>query len=76
MVRDHCRWRLACTSTLSVVVPLYCEAPAVAALAEGMRSWLARERERRDVELVLVDDGSTDGTHDLLVEAFGDRARE
>lgn len=45
---------------LSVVVPMLNEEPNVAPLVEGVREALGD----RDWELVLVDDGSTDGTAD------------
>ena len=46
---------------LSVVVPTYNEAGSVTALAERLHAALAR----REWELVIVDDGSPDGTADL-----------
>lgn len=50
---------------LSVVVPLLNEEPNVAPLVETVRSAL----EGRDWELLLVDDGSTDGTADVAASA-------
>ena len=52
--------------SLTVVVPLCDEAASVPALAEGLAAFASDESERR-VDYVLVDDGSRDGTHDLLV---------
>jgi polyisoprenyl-phosphate glycosyltransferase len=47
---------------LSVVVPLYNEAGNVAALLERIGAVLERLRPDYDSEIVLVNDGSTDGT--------------
>ena len=56
--------------SLSVVIPLYQEEAGVPALARGLATWLQIERGTRPVEFVLVDDGSTDRTHDLLRAGF------
>ena len=56
-------------ANLTVIVPLHDEAPGVVALAAGLRELVAASAECR-VDLVLVDDGSTDDTHPLLVEHF------
>ncbi len=53
-------------ASLTVVIPLYNEADGIPALADRMRSFVAAEAEHREVDLVLVDDGSTDATHELL----------
>ncbi len=50
---------------ISVVVPLYNEAPNVPLLVDAVRAALAGER----WELLLIDDGSTDGTAELAQEA-------
>jgi glycosyltransferase involved in cell wall biosynthesis len=49
--------------TLSVVVPVYNEVKTVEALVEAVRS-----SDVTDIEIVLVDDGSTDGTREVLRE--------
>ena len=51
---------------VSVVIPAYNEA---AVIERTIGSVLASERV--DVEVVVLDDGSTDGTHDLVLRAFG-----
>jgi dolichol-phosphate mannosyltransferase len=60
-------------ASLSVVVPCYNEADGIPQLKERLLPVLDRVAAQRDVELVLVDDGSTDDTYALLVAAFGDR---
>ncbi|MCX6890544.1 MAG: glycosyltransferase, partial [Verrucomicrobia bacterium] len=52
---------------LSVVIPLRNEGPNVAALAR--RTLEALRNEGRELELILVDDGSTDDTWDRILEA-------
>lgn len=47
---------------LSVVVPAYCEAQRVASTISEIRAQLASLQETGDLEIVVVDDGSTDGT--------------
>jgi dolichol-phosphate mannosyltransferase len=57
---------------LSLVIPCRDEADNVQLLVRELTPVLQELRETRSVELVLVDDGSTDGTGDLLAAAFGD----
>jgi dolichol-phosphate mannosyltransferase len=52
---------------ISVVIPLRNESPNVAALAR--RTLEALRNEPRELELILVDDGSTDDTWDRILEA-------
>ena len=54
---------------LSILVPLHNESAGVAALAERMRTYMTSEMQR-PAELILIDDGSTDDTYDLLREHF------
>ena len=46
---------------LSVVIPCYNERPTIEAVVEAVRSAPVQ-----DVEIIIVDDGSTDGTKELL----------
>ncbi len=50
---------------LSILVPLFNEEESVAALVQAIRAALGRDR----WELILVDDGSSDGTFDKASEA-------
>ncbi|RRR77144.1 MAG: glycosyltransferase family 2 protein [Candidatus Viridilinea halotolerans] len=59
------------TCDLSVIIPCYNEAEGVATMYERLAEVLPALCERGKVELVLVDDGSLDGTGDLLAQAFG-----
>lgn len=58
--------------SLTVVVPLYQEEAAVPGLSTGLREFLRTESVQRDVDFVLVDDGSTDRTLALLHQHFAD----
>jgi len=57
---------------LSIVVPLFNERENVAPLVEATRAVLGRTR---DWELILVDDGSDDGTADEIRRMSEDDAR-
>src|ERR1035437_5123479 len=54
---------------ISVVIPVYNERESVAPLVEALHAALAPMR--RSFEIVLVDDGSTDGTWEALRELRG-----
>jgi glycosyltransferase involved in cell wall biosynthesis len=56
---------------LSVVMPVYNEAPDLAATIDALVA--AVQESRFDAELVLVDDGSTDGSTEALRSALGRR---
>ena len=57
---------------LSVIVPAYNEAHRIESSVEAILAY----GERLEVlELIVVDDGSSDGTAELLRERFGDRLR-
>jgi dolichol-phosphate mannosyltransferase len=58
------------TVAVSVVVPCYNEAGSVSRLAALLRPAMDILSEGSTTELVLVDDGSTDGTHAALRETF------
>ena len=49
------------TMKLSVVIPCYNERPTIETVVEAVRSAPVKE-----VEIIIVDDGSTDGTRELL----------
>jgi glycosyltransferase involved in cell wall biosynthesis len=59
---------------LSVVVPVYHEASTIGAVIDAVR---AAPIDGIDLEVVVVDDASTDGTRELLQKGFGrdDRVR-
>jgi dolichol-phosphate mannosyltransferase len=57
---------------ISLVIPCYNESEGIAAMRERMRAALPALHGRGPVELILVDDGSSDGTGDMLAAAFGD----
>jgi hypothetical protein len=59
------------TASLSVVMPVYDEAPHLRATIDALAA--AVEGSGFDAELVLVDDGSTDGSADVAREALAGR---
>ncbi|MFI5311673.1 MAG: glycosyltransferase, partial [Gemmatimonadales bacterium] len=61
----------AFTPPVSVVVPAYNEAPVIVRTIERL---LAQEY-AGPLEIIVVDDGSPDDTHDVAVRAFGTDAR-
>jgi len=56
--------------SLTIIIPLHQEAEGVPALAERMQLFLEDETQGRTIDLVLVDDGSTDDTRSLLEDRF------
>jgi len=60
-------------ATLSVVVPCYNEADGISQLHEKLLPVLERVSVNHVIELIFVDDGSTDDTHALLLQSFGSR---
>ena len=60
------------THRLSVVVPAYREADRIAATVSRIRMELAAVVEPADLEVVVADDGSDDGTADAAVAAGAD----
>lgn len=64
--------RLAKNATpVSVIVPCYNEAEGISFLSSNLNALKAELEPEYDVEFVLVDDGSSDQTWDLLQSAFG-----
>jgi dolichol-phosphate mannosyltransferase len=61
----------AVKADLSIVIPCFNEAANIGQLNEGLGPVVDRLRQDRTVEIAFVDDGSTDGTGDLLQAAFG-----
>jgi dolichol-phosphate mannosyltransferase len=55
---------------ISIVIPVYNEADSVQTTAESLRASLNFMRTSSAVELILVDDGSSDGTGPALEAAF------
>jgi dolichyl-phosphate beta-glucosyltransferase len=57
--------------SLSVVVPAYNEARRILPTLQAIFAYL--ERTEPDFEVIVVDDGSTDATYDLVQRTFGSR---
>ncbi|MCA8942942.1 MAG: glycosyltransferase family 2 protein [Planctomycetes bacterium] len=57
--------------SLSIVVPVYQESAGIPALERALRAFEADESRVRRLQVVLVDDGSTDGSGELLRQSFG-----
>ncbi len=57
-------------TTVSVVIPTFNRRQWISATVESVLA-----QTFRDLEVIVVDDGSTDGSADMLDEAFGDRIR-
>ena len=57
---------------LSIIIPCYNEVENVPKLQKEFLPVALELAETRSVEVVFVDDGSTDGTYRALVEAFGE----
>lgn len=60
----------ALPSLVSLVIPLFNEAPCLPALEAELARFVARHHDRYRIEIVLVDDGSTDGTWELIKAFF------
>ncbi len=58
-------------STVSIIVPCYNEEAGLPQLKKRIQPVIATLQNHYDVELVLVDDGSTDNTNTLLRNFFG-----
>lgn len=63
---------MAQTIRYSVIIPCYNEAEGIPHLREALRPAIDRLMAEGGVEVIFVDDGSTDGTGDLLRTAFAD----
>jgi len=57
--------------SLSVIIPLFNEETSVVPLRKRLMPVLEDLRSRWAVQVILVDDGSTDRTHSLLADCFG-----
>lgn len=57
---------------VSIVIPCYNEAEGLPAMRDRLSQALDMLRKRGRTQLVLVNDGSRDGTGDLLEQTFGD----
>jgi dolichol-phosphate mannosyltransferase len=57
---------------LSIIIPCFNEQDSIELLAAGLLPVLVELRRSRSVELLFVDDGSTDRTADVLEATFGD----
>lgn len=64
------------THSLSIIIPCYNERENISELKQKLLPILIRLSDLLSVELVLVDDGSTDATWETLIEAFGEPAGE
>lgn len=60
------------TQSLSIVIPCYNESEGIPSMRERFAAVLPVLRQCAEVELVLVDDGSSDGSAELLESAFAD----
>lgn len=60
---------------ISIVIPCFNEAEGVPQLDQKLTPVVAQLRSRYDVEVVFVDDGSTDGTFDALCSTFDGREK-
>lgn len=58
---------------LAIVVPCFNEAESLDQLAASLTGLGTTLNQQYDVEFLLVDDGSSDGTGELLLQAFGAR---
>ncbi len=58
------------TTSISIVIPCYNEAAGLGPLRDALAPVLERLRREGKVELVLIDDGSADGTYDSLSSLF------
>jgi dolichol-phosphate mannosyltransferase len=56
---------------ISIVIPCYNEAEGLSIMRDRLGQALTGLRERGNVQLVLVNDGSRDGTGELLEQTFG-----
>jgi dolichol-phosphate mannosyltransferase len=57
--------------SLSVIIPCYNESEGIPQLKSKLLPVIEQARANRSVELILIDDGSTDNTFDLLNQNFG-----
>ena len=61
--------------SVSIIVPCFNESEGIAALKEKLLPVLAQLNQQRNLELICVDDGSTDDTFLQLQQYFGQQAK-
>jgi len=62
-----------CTKSLSLIIPIYNEEKIVKAAIEDCITSL--EKDFEDFELIIINDGSSDGTQNILTEFFSNHPR-
>ena len=53
---------------LSLIIPCFNEAPNIEKLLENLELMLKKNREEK-IELIIVDNGSTDNSHSILIKS-------
>lgn len=58
---------------LSIIIPCYNEADGIAQLRERLSAVVAKLQKTMEVEIIFIDDGSTDNTNNLLRKSFPEK---